>query len=180
MSGSGRRRRWSNLYRRADRVYDSPPTRAGSSIHTVDIVEIRRRRNRLVVQKDNGVWNSRGLLQSLGDIRRMNRPLPWSSRRCRCRRWRDDRPFEPLQLGWSLNREERNSEQQAQSTSLHGEGCERGPSPTARLVPVAFECAEHLVSSETGPLSLQTPAACDLILSDERKRKQEPFTDEHF
>jgi hypothetical protein len=32
------------------------------------------------------------------------------------------------------------------------------------VVPVAFECAEHKVSSGTGLLSEQTPAACDLIL----------------
>jgi hypothetical protein len=47
---------------------------------------------------------------------------------------------------------------------LHGEGCERSPSATGRLVPGAFECAEHIprhisrhcsrpcVSSGTGPV----------------------------
>src|SRR5713101_5577673 len=61
-------------------------------------------------------------------------------------------PLQPMQLRWTLNPDQRNCEHQAQSKGLHGEGCERSPSPTGGVVPVAFECAEHNVSSGTGPL----------------------------
>src|ERR1700723_239312 len=62
------------------------------------------------------------------------------------------------------NPKQRDCEQQAHGKGLQGEGCERGPSPTSREVPGAFECVEHKVRPpERAPLSVQTPAVGDLI-----------------
>src|SRR5258708_24741724 len=137
-------RHWrSNVNRVADRVEDSASARAGSSVHA-EIAYIRRRRNRLFAQVCDGVWNRWGLQQlSIADVRGMNPPLSSRWRRGR-RRWHENRRFvEPLQLGGSLSHEEGNQQQQTQSKALHGEGYERGPSPTGREVPGAFPCAAH-------------------------------------
>src|SRR5271166_63782 len=98
------------------------------------------------------------------DVGRMTRMLSRGGGGRRCENWR----VKPLQPGWSLNREQGDREQQAEPKSLHSEGCERSPPASGRLVPCVFKCAEHCilrngVSSGTGPSSVQTPGACDLI-----------------
>jgi hypothetical protein len=123
---------------------DSESALAHSSVHA-DVVQIGRRSNLPFVQVRDGGWNRHRLLQVFfADVRRMNLTL-CGCRGRRCWRWREHWRLEPLQPGWFLNREYGDCEQQAQSKGLHGKGCDRSPSATGRLVPGAFECAEHSV-----------------------------------
>ncbi len=86
----------------------------------------------------------------------------------------DVRRLQPMHLRRPLNPEQRNCEQQAQAKGLHGEGCERGPSATGRLVPGAFECAEHKCSSGTGPV-IRTDT-CGLRFDPELLRSEKAAT----
>src|SRR6202163_4119285 len=142
---------------------------------TADGWEFRRRWNRvrIVNCRDLKRYRSRRDERSLGQV------VDCSGCRMRvrslcCRGWCEgcgrSEPLQPMQLRWPLNPDQRDCEQQAQSKGLHGEGCERSPSATGGVVPVAFECAEHNVSSGTGPL-FRTDT-CALRFDPERTRKE--------
>ncbi len=146
------RGRGSNINGVADRVEDAASSHSGSSFYA-EVADIGRRRDRLFVQLRNHP-RSRWKVQQMfsAQVRRTAQLLPVSWR-CGCGRRHQSRFVEPVQFGWSLNREQRNGEQQAQSEGLHGKGGERSSSPAGRLVPRAFECVEHVVFLRNGPVT---------------------------
>ena len=117
--GGHRRRWWSDINRRvADSAGDSAP-RCTNSAGDADAVEIGGGANLRFVQVRDPWWNRCNRQQVLAtEVRRMSRMLSggwWRGGG----RWRENRRVEPLQPGWSLNREQGDREHRRRGDWSH-------------------------------------------------------------
>jgi len=155
--------RWGRR-RHRDRIADrsgNSTSGSASSTGNSNLTDLGSSGHIAIEYAGDAVRNCRWLQQVFSaGIGRMHRAVRVRrSRWSRCRWWREERRGDPFQARRSLHGEHGDGKQQAQSQRLHGEGRNRSPSTTGRVVPGGFQCAEHDVLRNGPAVSTDT---CEL------------------